>query len=270
MENKIINLLSIKKNMCMSLDEIKKELSVNIEEIKSILSKLEYSGIIYKNKSGKYSLVSRTSLKKGVVQMGKKRRPVVVIDNVGTFDLIYNKNNIVENNSVVLVEPNFNCNSATVVKVLNNQSNTFVGQVIRKGNNLVIRSKDHNDIILNKEYPEGVNVLVDANTSKIKEIIDSNYEVMVKTMLVKGGVPITYSDEYLRELNGISDSLRREDIKKALSEGALDLRNKNFVTINSNFAICFEDNELIISIADLSSAVKESARFFELYHLVFS
>ena len=265
MENKIINLLSIKKNVCMSFEEIKKELNMQGKDLDSILLKLESSGVIYKNKSNKYSLVARTSLKKGVVQMGKKRRPTVVIDGLGSFDLFYNKNNSVENNSVVLVELNTNLGSATVVKVLNIKSDTYIGQIIRKEDKLVIRSKKKEDIVINKEYPEGVFVVVDSSTNRIREILDSPYEVKIKKMMVKEGVPITYSDAYERELNDIPEELSKIDKKKALNNGAIDLRNTKHVTLDSDDtkdfddAFCYENNLLTISIADVPGIIRENS-----------
>ena len=265
MENKIINLLSIKKNINMSYDDIKKELDINKEELDKVLTNLERKGTIYKNKSGKYSLVSRTSLKIGVVQMGKKRRTTVVIDGLGSYDLIYNKNNIVENNSKVLVELNTNIGSATVVKVLNSKSDTYIGQIIRKEDKLVIRSKHREDIVLNKDYPEGVYVVVDSSTNRIKEIIDSEYEVKIKKMMVKEGVPITYSDAYLKELNEIPEELSKEMKKNALKDGAIDLRDRKHVTLDSDDtkdfddSFCYENNTLIISIADVPGIINENS-----------
>lgn len=261
MENKIINLLSIKKNICMSYDDIKKELDINKEELDKVLTNLERKGTIYKNKSGKYSLVSRTSLKIGVVQMGKRRRTTVVIEKLGNYDLIYNKNNIVENNSKVLVELNTNIGSATVVKVLNSKSDTYIGQIIRKEDKLVIRSKHREDIILNKDYPEGVYVVVDASTNKIKEIMDSEYQVKIKKMMIKEGVPITYSDAYEKEVNEIPDALTKEMKKKALKDGAIDLRDRKHVTLDSDDTkgFCYENNTLIISIADVPRIVREGS-----------
>ena len=59
--------------------------------------------------------------------MSKKNRPVVNIDGIGSFDLFFDKNNSVQNNSRVLVDLNTNTGIATVVKVLNGHNNTFIG-----------------------------------------------------------------------------------------------------------------------------------------------
>lgn len=263
METKITNLLSIKENIDMDLNKIQKELKLDKEELDKALKNLEKSGTIYQSKNGKYRLVSRSSLKNGVVQMGKKRKTTVVIDGLGTYDLIYNKNTIVENNSKVLVELNTNIGTATVVKVLNSRQNTYIGQIIRKEDKLVIRSKRREDIILNKDYPEGVFVVVDASTNKIKEVMDSLYEVKMKKMMVKEGVPITYSDDYERELNEVPEVLTKEMKENALRDGTIDLRDKCHITLDSDDTKDFDDsfyygdNILIISIADVPRTIKE-------------
>lgn len=265
METEIINLLSIKENIDMDLNKIQKELKLDKEELDKALKNLEKSGTIYQSKNGKYRLVSRSSLKNGVVQMGKKRKTTVVIDGLGTYDLVYNKNTIVENNSKILVELNTNIGTATVVKVLNSRQNTYIGQIIRKEDKLVIRSKHREDIVLNKDYPEGVYVLVDGSTNKIKEIMDSEYQVKIKKMMIKEDVPITYSDAYEKEVNEIPDALTKEMKKKALKDGAIDLRNKKHVTLDSgdtkdfDDSFCYENNTLIISIADVPGIIKEGS-----------
>ena len=68
METEIINLLSIKKNISMNYDEIRRELGISKEDLDEALSNLERYGTIYQSKNGRYILVSRTSLKKGIVK----------------------------------------------------------------------------------------------------------------------------------------------------------------------------------------------------------
>ena len=263
MGNKIINLLSIKSNVCMKFDDIREKLNADKSELEGVLTSLEKKGIIYQNKSGKYSLVSRTSLKNGVVYMSKKNRPVVNIDGIGSFDLFFDKNNSVQNNSRVLVDLNTNTGIATVVKVLNGHNNTFIGEVVNSDGRLVIRSKGREDIPINKEYPEGINVVVDSN-NKIVEVLDSDYEVKIKGLLSKR-VPLTYSDAYLRELSKVREVHSNRDIKKYLDNGAIDLRGKDIVTIDSDDtkdfddAVYADDNTLIIAIADLLEVVEEGS-----------
>ena len=230
MENKIINLLSIKKNISMNYDEIKKELNTNKKDLDEALSNLERYGTIYQSKNGRYSLVSRTSLKKGIVKVTSRKKVIVELAD-GDFDLIFDKKNIVKNNDVVLVDPHYNSNRATVVKVLTKEKKQdYIGTIVREGNHQVIRSESHKDIILRKEYPEGVCVLVNGETNEIKELLEDKYKIRVRELLVKYGFPITYNTEYLKELESIPDNVSEEEITKAKQEGVFDLKNIPHVT----------------------------------------
>ena len=265
MENKIINLLSIKKNISMNYDEIKKELNTNKKDLDEALSNLERYGTIYQSKNGRYSLVSRTSLKKGIVKVTSRKKVIVELAD-GDFDLIFDKKNIVKNNDVVLVDPHYNSNRATVVKVLTKEKKQdYIGTIVREGNHQVIRSESHKDIILRKEYPEGVCVLVNGETNEIKELLEDKYKIRVRELLVKYGFPITYNTEYLKELESIPDNVSEEEITKAKQEGVFDLKNIPHVTIDSedtkdfDDAVAFFNSFLYSSIADVPRYVKEGS-----------
>lgn len=265
MENKIINLLSIKKNISMNYDEIRKELDSNKEELDEVLSNLERYGTIYQSKNGRYSLVSRTSLRKGVVKVTSRKKIIVELEE-GDFDLLFDKKNIVKNNDIVLVDPHYNSRRATVVRILTKEkSQDYIGTIVREGNHLVIRSKDRKDIILRKEYPEGVCVLVDGATNEIKEVLEDKYKIKVRELLTKYSFPITYNTEYLRELDGIPNEITDEEIIDAKKEGVFDLRNISHVTIDSedtkdfDDAVAFYNGILYSSIADVPRYVKEGS-----------
>ena len=265
METKIINLLSIKKNISMNYDEIRKELDINKEDLNEALTNLERYGTIYQSKNGRYSLVSRTSLKKGIVKVTSRKKVIVELED-GDFDLIFDKKNIVKNNDVVLVDPHYNSRRATAVKVLTKEkAQDYIGTIVREGNHLVIRSESHKDIILRKEYPEGVNVLVNGETNEIKEILEDRYKRKVKELLVKNSFPTSYSREYLKELEGIPDGLSEEEITKAKQEGVFDLRDICHVTIDSEDTKDFDDavalfnGMLYSSIENVPEHVKEGS-----------
>lgn len=241
MGNKIINLLSIKSNISMNYDEIRRELECSKEELNKAIFNLEKDGTIYQSKSGRYSLVSRTSLEKGIVKITSRKGAIVVLEN-GEFSLSYDKKNSVKNNDIVLVDPHYNSGRATVIKVLTKEKKKdFIGTIVKEGNHLVIRNSEHEDIILRKDYPEGVNVLVDGNTNEIKDIIEDKFKLKVKELLVKNGFPITYSREYLKELECVPDGLSEEEIDNAKKEGVFDLRNIPHVTIDSEDTKDYDD-----------------------------
>lgn len=265
METEIINLLSIKKNISMNYDEIRKELGISKEDLDEALSNLERYGTIYQSKNGRYSLVSRTSLKKGIVKVTSRKKVIVELED-GDFDLIFDKKNIVKSNDVVLVDPHYNSGRATVIKVLTkDKAKDYIGMIVREGNHLVVRSEFHKDIIIKKEYPEGVCVLVDGETNEIKEILEDRYKIKVRELLTKYNFPVSYNNDYLKELKDIPDSLSEEEINEAKKEGIFDLREIPHTTIDSEDTKDFDDavawfNGLLYSsIADVPRYVEEGS-----------
>ncbi len=265
METEIINLLSIKKNISMNYDEIRRELGISKEDLDEALSNLERYGTIYQSKNGRYILVSRTSLKKGIVKVTSRKKVIVELED-RDFDLIFDKKNIVKRNDVVLVDPHYNSGSATVIKVLTKDKvQDYVGMIVRKGNHLVIRSESHKDIIIKKEYPEGVCVLVDGSSNEIKEILEDRYKIKVRELLTKYNFPVSYNNDYLKELKDIPDSLSEEEINEAKKEGIFDLREIPHTTIDSEDTKDFDDavawfNGLLYSsIADVPRYVEEGS-----------
>ena len=77
METQIINLLSIKSNISMNYESIKGKINTTVEELNKALLNLENNGTIYKSKNGRYSLTSRTSLRKGIVRVTAKKGVIV-------------------------------------------------------------------------------------------------------------------------------------------------------------------------------------------------
>lgn len=265
MEKEIIKLLERKYIFDMSLKEIASSLEIDTDTLKETLEELESIGTIYKNKRERYALTKRTSLKKGIVKITKRMGAIVILED-GDYDLNYDHKNNVSNNDIVLVEPHYNSKRATVVKVLTKrEEKNYIGVITRENKHLVIRSDDHEDITYRGKYPEGTNVLVDASTRDIIEVLEDSYELKVKKLYAEEDFPTTFSHEYLEELKSIPKSLTEEDITHYKKEGIYDIRDKNIVTIDSedtkdfDDAVFYDNGVLIISIADLNSIIKEGS-----------
>lgn len=264
MEKEIIDLLNRKNNFNMSFDDILRSLNIDDNALREKLEELEKSGIIYKNKSNRYNLTSRTSLKKGIVKITKRKGAIIVLDD-GEYDLNYDHKNIVSNNDIVLVEPHYNSKRATVVKILTiREEKNYVATIIRDNKHFVIRSEGHEDITYYGKYPEGTNVLVDAN-GDIVEVLEDNYELKVKKIYAEENIPVYYSSDYLQELNTIPSRLSEEDINKLKSKGIYDYRDKAYVTIDSidtkdfDDAVFYDNNLLGIAIAAVYDFIKEGS-----------
>ncbi len=265
MEDEIIRLLKRKNVFDMSFNEILSNLEIDNDILEERLEELEKNGTIYKNKRGRFSLISKTSLKKGIVKITKRKGAIVVLED-GEYDLNFDHKNIVSNNDLVLVEPHYNSGRATVVKVLTKEkAKNYIGVITRNNKHFVIRSDDHEDITYHGKYPEGTNVLVDSSTGDIIEVLEDSYELKIKKLYAEEDFPTTFSHEYLEELKSIPRSLSEEDIINAKKNGIYDRRNINIVTIDSEDTKDFDDavfcdnGLLIISIADLNSIIKEGS-----------
>lgn len=267
MEHKIIELLSSKQNNNLTLEEISLRLRVGKEELEEVIKFLEEDGTIFLNKGGKYSLTSRSSLKRGVIKVTKRKGPIVVLDDDTEFDLLPNSHKKVLHNDIVLVEPNIKSGTAQLFKVIERKYADYVGTVVKEGNIYKLIFKDREPVKLSKKYPLGTKLLLDGKTGVIKMIVGhkDDPDILIKEVLLENGFPVEFSDEYLRELESIPDELDDEIISDEKRNGRLDIRKVNLVTIDGDDtkdfddAVCFDGNTLYISIADVQYTIKEDS-----------
>lgn len=266
MENKIRELLSIKKSNNLTLREISSYLEETEELLLEVIEKLEKQGIIYKNKSDKYMLVSSTNLVKGIVKITKRKGPIVVCEGKDLL-LSHKDHHKVMNNDVVLIEPFNKSGSASLIKVLERNYKDIVGEVIKDGKKYYIEMPDMERIYLKESYPIGTRVLLDGKDYRIKEVIGhkNDPDTLVKEVLSTNKFPISYSNEYLKELENIPSTLIDDMLYEELSKGRYDLRDLNLVTIDGidtkdfDDSVGYQDGMLYISIADLTSVIKEDS-----------
>lgn len=75
MESSIITILSQEKNKMMKLEEITKELKVqDTTKLLAVIKNLEETGIIFRDKKGRYTLITNTNLKRRSNQDNQKER----------------------------------------------------------------------------------------------------------------------------------------------------------------------------------------------------
>lgn len=265
MEGKIIELLSNKMNRNLKLEEMLSKLDVTREELIEKLKYLEKEGIIYHDKNDRYTLLSDTSLKKAVVKVTKSKGVIVVLEDKTEYTLNNNCYSKVMHNDIVLVETYNKSHSAQLVKLLKRKD--YIGEVVKEGSVYKIVSKDRKDIILNGAYPLGIKVLIDGMTNRVKEIAGHKDEPDIKTkeVLLEHGFPINFSEEYIKELENIPNSLTEEMIEESKRNGRLDLRNVPLVTIDGDDtkdfddAVCYYNGVFYVSIADTGEAVVEDS-----------
>ena len=233
MENKIIELLSAKKSNNLTLREIAMRIEESKEDVLSILEKLEKEGVIYKNKNEKYMLVYNTTLEKGIVKITKRKGPIVVTEK-SELVLSHRDHNKVMNNDVVLIEPFNKSGSASLIKILERNYKDVVGEVVKEGKKYYIDIPNVDKIYIKDSYPIGTKVLLDGKNYRIKEVIGhkDDPDALVKEVLSTNKFPLTFSNEYLKELEDIPSDVSDEELEEAISKGRYDLRDLNLVTID--------------------------------------
>lgn len=264
MESNIITLLNMKKNKILRLEEIAKELLVeDIDRFNEAIKKLEEDGIIYRDKKGRYTLLSNTTLKKGKIKITKRKGPIVVFDDKTELEVIYKDHKVLENHDIVLVD--ISGVSAKVVKILKREYHNFIGEVVKEGKHYQVVTEDHEPIILDDIYPIGTKVLIDGKTLGVKEVLGHKDDLKTreKEILVLNDFPIKFNDEYMEELKEVPNELTKNEIDALKKNGIKDLREVPLVTIDGEETKDFDDavgkkgNNIYVSIAIPSNYVIE-------------
>lgn len=270
MESSIITLLNMKKNKILRLEEIAKELLVeDIDRFNEAIKKLEEDGIIYRDKKGRYTLLSNTTLKKGKIKITKRKGPIVVFDDKTELDVVYKDHKVLENHDIVLVD--ISGVSAKVVKILKREYHNFIGEVVKEGKHYQVVTDDHEPIILDDIYPIGTKVLIDGKTLGVKEVLGHKDDLKTreKEILVLNDFPIKFNDEYMEELKEVPNELTKNEIDALKKNGIKDLREVPLVTIDGEETKDFDDavgkkgNNIYVSIAIPSNYVIEGGSIWD-------
>ena len=87
MSNKIIELLTSKKNDNLTIEEIAEKIGEDVKKVEGIVSFLETDGIVFRQKNGRYILTEKTRLKKGIVKKTSSKGPIVVFKDQSQLQL---------------------------------------------------------------------------------------------------------------------------------------------------------------------------------------
>lgn len=263
MESSIIKLLSNKKDNALKASEIASLLEINEAEVKDILIKLSKEGIVYKKNNDRYVLTSNTSLKRGVVKLGRKSAIVILDDNT-EYGIFYKDQSKLKNNDTVLVKTYEN-GVAKIIKIVNRKYYDYVAEVIKEGKTYKAVAPSKEDIILNEPYPLGMRLLIDGEDNTVKKIIGHKDDTgqLEREILALNDFPIAFSREYLEELDKIPMYISEDEIENDKRDGLRDLRKINLVTIDGDDtkdfddAVCYYHNTIYIAIADINRYIKE-------------
>ena len=242
MESSIITILSQEKNKMMKLEEITKELKVqDTTKLLAVIKNLEETGIIFRDKKGRYTLITNTNLKRGIIKITKKKGPIVIFEDKTETVVTYKDHKTLENNDIVLVD--ISNNIAKVVKIIRREHHNFIAEVIKDEHGYKAVSNGYESIILDEIYPLGTKLLIDGKTLEVKEVLGHKDDVGTKEkeVLAEYNFPISFNEEYLKEVNSIEKSLSEEVIDMDKRNGLKDQRSITSVTIDGDDTKDFDD-----------------------------
>ena len=286
LEQKLLDFLNKKSNI--SLKDIKRELKITNEEqiilLERCLKKLEEEAEIYMDEEGNYSLLSsKNNIIQGKVYfLSNGNVNVVTKDNLKVIipkeyssgllqkDIITVKNLVIDkNNNIYGIKD----------KIIKRNSEQISCEVIFKdGKNILVPYNSKSKAIIRVDqkfldkYGVGEILLIklyknEFYDGEIIKVIGHKDEPDVdeKTIAYDHGFEIEYNKKFLKELEKIPTKV---DINQALKENRIDLREKNFYTIDGKDTKDIDDAvsiemlpngnyKLYISIADVSYYVKD-------------
>lgn len=269
MESSIITLLSEDKNKMMRIEEISKILKEPIEGLIKVLKSLEEIGIIFRDKKGRYTLITNTTLKRGIIKVTKKKGPIVIFEDKTEALVTYKDHKVLENNDIVLVD--ISNNTAKVVKILRREHHNIIGEVVKENNKYMAICDGYDPILLDDIYPLGTKVLIDGKRLKVIEVLGHKDDVGTKEkeVLVEYNFPITFSDDYIKEVTSIEKKLDEEEIDNGKRRGLKDQRSIVSVTIDGDDtkdfddAVAFYNNTVYVQIADPNRYIKDNSTMWD-------
>lgn len=292
MEDKIMEILS-RENNSYPVDELFNMMNLKtVEEFKELikeLNRLEDELKVYRTNKNKYMLFNNSNLKLGILMATKKNYAFVDIE--GDEDVfippMYVNNAINGDKVVVEITSKKGMKlEGRIVKIVDRKLKEMVGEVYYKNNKVYIKLDDEKvklNICVDKDKTKGameghkvvvkITSKLDGNNyrGEIVKIIGHKNDpgVDILSIVNKFGIEDTFSDEVMKELDSIPDTV---DEKEMI--GRRDLRDQVIFTIDGDDtkdiddAISIEKLEnnnylLGVHIADVSYYVKEGSKLYE-------
>ena len=234
----------------------------DMSEINKILSDGIENYEYYKTPKGRYTLISKTSFRKGDFHGNRGGGGIVhstttCIKKDWTKEVRDEKFTIESENSgnavdgdIVLIDIGGNGKKASVIDVLERNINEISGEVTKIGNKTYVKPFDKKKnpltIYLNEDLEEGsvvsvsLNKLSEEDLEKLKETTENHYIGEIKRVVpnegpfhralieaFKCGMPQGFSDESLKQADGILDYVCEKD-----KRGRKDITNLNIFSID--------------------------------------
>lgn len=243
MRKDIITLLKKKDTLSLDLKGIKKHLNIKDKnELKELIKTLEdmiNDGTLhYSQKKNKYLLFENSPLIKGELMINKYgdgyveyNDQKIIIPKAKINGAIYK--------DTVTVDYDRNYLQGEVINVIKHDNSNYVAEVVSKNNKLYAKGLKRPPIEIgttNLSLVEGHRILVYNENKKanVIEIIGHKDEpgVDIQSILYNYGFGRNWSKKALEQLKTIPDKLDEETIAKELAAGRIDLREKQFITMD--------------------------------------
>lgn len=293
MKERIIEILT--ENTSLTIMEINDKLFLNtIEEyqrLESDLDSLVSDGILYySDKKKKYLLLENSHLIKGKLILNEKGFGFIEIGK-DIKDVYINEKNIngAENDDLILFEylnKDKERPEGRIIKVIKRNYDPIIGEIIlidgeyfldpdKKGSNIYIPRSNLNGAV------EGHKVVVKPlkEGKRVGEVIKiighkNDVGVDILSFVYEYNFRPAFPSEVIEELDSIPEFLEEDEIKRELSLGRRDLRDKEIFTIDGSDTKDIDDAislsldeegnyHLGVHIADVSHYVKEGTRIDE-------
>ncbi len=292
MREQILELLK-KEKIALSVNEINDALALKtVDELKALLKELnamEDELLLYRTHKDKYMIFENSHLKLGRMMATKKGYGFVDIEgDIDVFIPPSCMNNAIHGDRVVveITSQKGTDLEGRIVKIIERKFKPMVGEYVEQngiGSIILDDEKVKLAITIPKEHSMGAmsghKVLVKV-TNKLK---DNHYNgeivkiighkndpgVDILSIVNQFGIPDTFSDEVMNELNDIPDHVEESEMK-----GRKDLRSEMIFTIDGDDTKDIDDAvsikklengnyELGVHIADVSYYVKEGSKLNE-------
>ena len=243
MREDIITLLKNKDTLSLDLKGIQKHLNIKDknelnELIKTLEDMLNDGTLHYSQKKNKYLLFENSNLIKGEL----------IINKYGDGYIKYNGQKIIipkdkingaMYKDTVIVDYDRNYLQGEIIKIIKHDNSNYVAEVISKNNKLYAKGLKRPPIEIvptNISLVEGHRILVhnDNKKANVIEIIGHKDEpgVDIQSILYDYGFGRKWSYKAFEQLKEIPDKLDNEIIRKELSSGRIDLREKQIITMD--------------------------------------
>ena len=250
----------------------------NLKKLKRSLDRLISSGTLYyDDRENTYMLFKYSNMYKGML----------LLDNKGRYYISDNNNKIVISNSnignatfgdFVLVGYDIKKSYYYVKNILKKDSNKYVSEVVYYNDEMCIHDSRFGYLEIanrDKYFIPGSLVLFEKkanNTANVIEYIchkdDPNSDIL--KIVYNHGFSNDFNNYVKRELEDIPDSVTEDVVDEEISLGRVDLRDKNFVTIDCDDTKDIDDGvyieknsdgtvSLYVGIANVSHYVKDGS-----------